>query len=97
MLWEKKEIAREVVREIHERFSCDTLTASILARRSITSGSDILFFMENDPRYLHNPFLFASMEDAVDRIYDAKDEGEKVLIFGDRDADGITSTTLLYQ
>ncbi len=37
------------------------------------------------------------MEDAVDRIYDAKDEGEKVLIFGDRDADGITSTTLLYQ
>ena len=37
------------------------------------------------------------MEDAVDRILDAKDEGEKVLIFGDRDVDGITSTTLLFQ
>ena len=37
------------------------------------------------------------MEDAVDRILDAKDEEEKVLIFGDRDVDGITSTTILYQ
>ena len=37
------------------------------------------------------------MEDACDRILDAKEEGEKVLIFGDRDVDGITSTTLLYQ
>ena len=37
------------------------------------------------------------MEDAVDRIIDAKEEGEKVLIFGDRDVDGITSTTILYQ
>lgn len=37
------------------------------------------------------------MEDAVDRILQARDEGEKVLIFGDRDVDGITSTTILYE
>jgi single-stranded-DNA-specific exonuclease len=35
------------------------------------------------------------MEDAVDRILAAKEEGEKVLVFGDRDVDGITSTALL--
>lgn len=95
--WEKKNVAKEVVMEIHNRYKCDMLTASILARRNITTGSEILYYLEDDKRYLHSPFLFNTMEDAVDRILDAKDEGEKVLIFGDRDVDGITSTTLLYQ
>ncbi|MBR7065036.1 MAG: single-stranded-DNA-specific exonuclease RecJ, partial [Treponema sp.] len=44
----------------------------------------------------HNPFLFKNMEDAVDRILDAKEEGEKILIFGDRDVDGVTATSILY-
>ncbi|MCM1321406.1 MAG: single-stranded-DNA-specific exonuclease RecJ [Bacteroides sp.] len=96
-VWEKKAIAGEIVKELHTRYGCDALTASILARRSITGGQDVLFYLENDERYFHNPFLIDSMEDAVDRILDAREEGEKVLIFGDRDVDGITSTTLLYE
>jgi len=97
MKWNKKDVGRDLVREITGRYGCDALTASILARRNIIEGSDLLFYLEDDLRYLHNPFLFKNMEDAVDRIIDAKDEGEKVLIFGDRDVDGITSTTILYQ
>lgn len=96
MKWNKKEISKDVVKEIHQRFGCDLLTSSIFARRNLTKGNDILFFLEDDLRFLHNPFLFNEMEDGVDRILSAKEEGEKVLIFGDRDVDGITSTTLLY-
>lgn len=97
MKWVKKDINSQVIKDLHSRYGVDPLTASILARRGITEGTDILFWLEDDLRYLHNPFLFEDMEDAVDRVLDAKDEGEKVLIFGDRDVDGITSTTLLYQ
>ena len=97
MICTKKEIAPEMVREICTRFSCDALTASILARRNITTGPDIQYFLEDDLRYLHSPFLLSGMEDAVDRILAAREEGEKVLIFGDRDVDGITSTTILYR
>ena len=97
MKWLKKEIAKQTVKELHDRYGCDALSASILARRGVTAGEDILYFMEDDTRYLHNPFLFEAMEDAVDRILQAKDEGEKVLIFGDRDVDGISSTTILYE
>ncbi len=79
------------------KYECDALTASILARRNITEGSKILYFLEDDLRYLHNPFLFTDMEDAVDRVLLAREEGEKILIFGDRDVDGITSTALLHQ
>ena len=97
MICTKKEIAPEMVREICTRFSCDALTASIFARRNITTGGDIQYFLEDDLRYLHSPFLLSGMEDAVDRILAAREEGERVLIFGDRDVDGITSTTVLYR
>lgn len=95
--WIKKDITKDQVKELCQTYAIDSLTASIFARREITKGNDILFYLEDDLRFLHNPFLFNQMEDAVDRILDAKDEGEKVLIFGDRDVDGITSTTILYE
>lgn len=95
--WIKKDITKDQVKELCQTYAIDSLTASIFARRDITKGNDILFYLEDDLRFLHNPFLFNQMEDAVDRILDAKDEGEKVLIFGDRDVDGITSTTILYE
>lgn len=95
--WIKKDITKDQVYGLTEKFSLDPLTASIFARRGILNPNDVMFFLEDDLRFLHNPFLFNQMEDAVDRILDAKDEGEKVLIFGDRDVDGITSTTILYE
>jgi single-stranded-DNA-specific exonuclease len=94
--WVKKQIPREVIKSLHDTYGVDALTASILARRGITEGKDIQYYLENDMRFLHSPFLFGAMEDAVDRIQQAKEEGEKVLIFGDRDVDGISSTTILY-
>lgn len=97
MIWNKKDVGRELIREVSGRYGCDALTASILARRGMYEGKDLLFYLEEDLRYAHNPFLFADMEDAVDRVIDARDEGEKILVFGDRDVDGITSTTLLVQ
>lgn len=95
--WNKKNIAKELVMSLHTKYGTDLLTSSILARRDIITGSEVQYFLEQDKRFLHCPFLFDRMEDACDRILDAKEEGEKVLIFGDRDVDGITSTTLLYQ
>ncbi|HAH61011.1 MAG TPA: single-stranded-DNA-specific exonuclease RecJ, partial [Treponema sp.] len=94
--WNKKNISREVVKALCDTYGVDALTASIMARRGIVEGKDILYFKETDLRFLHNPFLFANMEDAVDRILNAKEEGEKILVFGDSDVDGVTSTAVLY-
>ena len=95
MKWEKQEVSPELVKNISSKYGCDLLTASILIRRGILSGSEIKFFQEDDPRHLGNPFELPGMEDAVERILAAKDEGEKILISGDRDVDGITGTALL--
>jgi len=95
MNWEKKDIPPEKVKEISAKYGCDLLTASILTRRGITTGGAVKFFLEEDERFLHNPFELSGMEDAVERILAAKEEGEKVLVFGDNDVDGITGTVLL--
>jgi single-stranded-DNA-specific exonuclease len=95
MNWEKKDIPQDLVKSLADRYGCDLLTASILVRRGLTRGEEILYFLENDPRYLRNPFELPGMEEAVDRILAAKEEKEKVMVFGDRDVDGITSTALV--
>ncbi|MBQ9495668.1 MAG: single-stranded-DNA-specific exonuclease RecJ [Treponema sp.] len=94
--WHKKDVSRESIQFLCDTYGVDALTASIMARRGITAGSDVLYFRENDVRFLHNPFLFCNMEDAVDRIKNAKDEAEKILIFGDRDVDGVSGAAILY-
>ncbi|HRY53037.1 MAG TPA: single-stranded-DNA-specific exonuclease RecJ [Spirochaetia bacterium] len=94
MRWNKPEVRAQEVRELASRYGLDNLTASIFARRGLSEPEAILYYLEDDPRYLRNPFLFEQMEDAVDRILLASDEGEKILVFGDRDADGVTSTVL---
>ncbi|MBB5218474.1 single-stranded-DNA-specific exonuclease RecJ [Treponema rectale] len=94
--WIKKEITKKEIEDMRLKYGLDSLSASILSRRNVTEGKDILYYMEDDLRFTHSPFLFNSMEDAVDRILDAREQGEKILIFGDRDVDGVTSTTVLY-
>jgi len=95
MKWEKKDIIPEQVKEVSTKYDCDLLTASILVRRGHCTGDSIRYFLEDDLRHLHNPFELDGMEDAVERILAAKEEGEKILVFGDSDVDGITGTALL--
>jgi len=95
MKWDKKEISGDQVKEISARYNCDLLTASILLRRGHSTGDSIRYFLEDDIFSLRNPFTLDGMEDAVERVLAAKEEGEKVLVFGDGDVDGITGTALL--
>ncbi|TVQ37165.1 MAG: single-stranded-DNA-specific exonuclease RecJ [Spirochaetaceae bacterium] len=97
MKWTKPPVDPDLVRELSRTHRLELLSAAILVRRGLIEPQDLLYFLEEDPQYLHNPFLFEEMEDAVDRILTARAEGERVLVFGDRDADGITSITILVQ
>lgn len=97
MNWDKKPIIAEEVNKISEMFGINKILASILCRRQIIDSEEICFFLEDDFRFLHNPFLFKDMDKAVDRIKSAIDKNEKIFVFGDRDTDGITATTLIVE
>ena len=59
--WNKKNVAKELVMSLHTKYGTDLLTSSILARRNIISGNDVQYFLEDDKRFLHCPFLFDTM------------------------------------
>lgn len=68
----------------------------ILAKRGLRSTEDIHDFLHPDyTKGLFDPFLFSDMEKAIERIRLAKERNEKIVIFGDYDADGVTSSAIL--
>ncbi|MDY5057102.1 MAG: DHH family phosphoesterase, partial [Bullifex sp.] len=97
MKYELKRVSPEVPRRLVEKYRCDLLSATILSRRGITHRNDLRFYLENSLNCLHSPFLFEDMDAAVTRINEALEAKERICIFGDRDADGITATTLMIE
>ena len=97
MRWFKPAIDAELVKTVAARFEIDLLHASILVRRGVTEAAQMPYFLEGDVRFLHSPFLFEDMPNVVERVQQAVAEGERVLVFGDRDVDGITSTAVMVQ
>ena len=65
--------------------------AAVLANRGITTSLEAERFMNPDLIDLANPFLLPDIEKGVERIRRAIDLKEKILVYGDRDADGVTS------
>ncbi|MBR1760144.1 MAG: single-stranded-DNA-specific exonuclease RecJ [Schwartzia sp.] len=73
-----------------------TLLAGILRRRGITNAQEAKAFLspETEQPY-YDPFGMKDMDRAVARIRRAIGSSEKIVVYGDYDVDGITSTTLL--
>jgi len=69
--------------------------ARVLLLRGATNTDAARRFLEPDATQLSDPFLLTDMRRAVDRIAAARAKGEKVLVFGDYDVDGISGTALL--
>ena len=70
--------------------------AQILLNRGVSTLEEARYFLKPTLDDLHNPFLMKDMDLAVDRISAAIDSGESIMVYGDYDVDGTTSTTLLY-
>lgn len=67
----------------------------LLNNRGITSEEDIIEFLSDKPQKTYDPFLLPHMEAGVDLILSEIAKGTKICIYGDYDADGITSTTIM--
>ena len=72
-----------------------SIIAQLLINRGITNAEEARDFLSADLGGLHDPFLLKNMDIAVLRIRKAKTGKERVLVFGDYDVDGVTSSALL--
>ena len=72
------------------------VTAVLLWNRGFCNVDSARRFLSADEGTLHDPFTMVDMSKAVERIDRAIEKGEKVVIYGDYDVDGVTSTAVLY-
>ena len=85
-----------VISHISQEFHLHPLIATVLYNRNIRSDSQIYHFFNDTLDDLFDPFLLDNMDIAVERIISALQSGEKIMIYGDYDVDGVTSVSILY-
>ena len=81
--------------DIEEKFKVSRDVAEILLLRGFNTFEDIEKFLNPQISDMYDPFLFNEMDTVVTRIKKAISNNEHILIFGDYDVDGITSTYIL--
>lgn len=75
----------------------DDLINELLRQRNIRTEEEKDKFLHPSLSMLHDPFLINGMRKAVNRVKEAIDAGESILVFGDYDADGVSSTALMME
>jgi len=96
MSWKIKNKKELFPIDLKEKYS--QIILNLLANRGIKNADEIKKYFDFDYYSdLGNPFDIIGMEKAVDRVIQAKEKKEKVAIFGDYDADGVSASAVLYE
>ncbi len=97
-MFDKQWVCKEACRNgsSKQALSYPPFLVTLLQSRGLTSQEEMDAFLHPSLDQLSDPFLMCDMESAVDRILQAAETGEPVVVFGDYDADGITATSILY-
>ncbi|WP_223702866.1 single-stranded-DNA-specific exonuclease RecJ [Sutcliffiella deserti] len=85
----------ETVQHLAESLNIAPLIASLLVNRGMDNLEQAKDFLNTDDKEFHDPFLLEDMEKVVQRIELAIEKNEKILVYGDYDADGVSSTTVM--
>ena len=91
-----KNIDDKQVQKICKQFALSPAVAKLLLMRGVDTEQKIEKFLHPNLQQLNDPYKFDQMHKVVERIQKAIAENQRVLIFGDYDVDGITSTYILF-
>ena len=94
MKWQERKAA-PLASDLAEEFQLSPLTAKLFSLRGINTAEQLEYWFNATEEDLADPYLMHDMDKAVDRINQALDNGEKITIYGDYDADGITATAIM--
>lgn len=94
-VWSVAKVNKERAIAMANKLEIPPLLAMMLDIRGITKEEDVINFLQENKDF-SDPFLMKDMDKAVERVTTAVENGEKICVYGDYDADGVTSTSLLY-
>ncbi len=93
--WTVSKLNKELATELSDTLSIPMLLAVLLTIRGIDTPQAASEFL-GDEACISSPYLAMDMEKAANRVREAIEDGEKICVYGDYDADGVTATALLY-
>lgn len=93
--WRVKQKDNNIVQHLKTELSISEITAHLLVNRGLERVEDAQQFLYVESINYEDPYLLKGMRRATQRIRSAIEQCETILIFGDYDADGVTSTALL--
>lgn len=92
----RKEYDIEVVKKLAESLGVDRIIATLLVERGVTTFEEARRFFRPSLNQLHDPFLMKDMERAINRIEQAIEHHERIMVYGDYDVDGTSAVALVY-
>ena len=90
-----KSFDKVLAAELSKELSVPLAVGQILVQRGLKTVEECTAFFNPQVTDFHDPFLFADMEKAVDRIMKAVRGNQRISVYGDYDVDGITATVIL--
>lgn len=85
------------IKELASQANVSEMVALLLSNRAINDKKNIERFLRASIDDMHDPLLMKDMDKGTDIIIDAVKKNRKIVIYGDYDADGVTSTVILYR
>jgi single-stranded-DNA-specific exonuclease len=96
--WKMKDAGdKEIKNVLSKEFALHPIISQILACREINDLDDARRYLNPSLNDLHSPFLMKDMKAGISRVLQAISANEEIVIYGDYDADGITSVVILYK
>lgn len=96
-IWKVLSPDQKKLKELLEQFHYPEFITSILMNKGINTPDKINQYIKPSVLNLHSPFCFKDMRKAIERIEQALSKQEAILIFGDKDVDGVTATAIVHK
>ncbi|HET7581046.1 MAG TPA: single-stranded-DNA-specific exonuclease RecJ [Bacillales bacterium] len=93
--WKVAEAKPDEAEQLAAEIGTSHLVAQLLLNRGIRTAEQAKRFLNINEQSFYDPFLMKGMTEAVERIKKAVEAEEDILVFGDYDADGVTSTSVM--
>ncbi|MBC7554038.1 MAG: single-stranded-DNA-specific exonuclease RecJ [Taibaiella sp.] len=94
--WTLKSVDSAVINSLYDSLQVHPAVCRLLAARGITDFEAAKTFFRPQLTHLHDPFLMKGMRKAVDRIVEAIEWHERIMVYGDYDVDGTTAVAVVY-
>ena len=92
---QNSEVNQEEVKQLSKELNVTELFIQVCLGRGLTTAEEIQEFISVDETWFNDPLEMYDMEKSIERIVEAVERFEKITVYGDYDADGMTSTALL--